>query len=170
VRTLPTALLVASGLLLSACGGEVIDTTKPSAAPAASSPAAAATVSPAANPDDFKATGAEQSTPSGLKYIDITPGSGATAATGQSAAVQYTGWLTSGTKFDSSRDRGQPFTFKIGAGEVIKGWDEGVVGMKVGGKRKLLIPYALAYGDAGRPPTIPPKADLVFMVELISVQ
>jgi FKBP-type peptidyl-prolyl cis-trans isomerase len=83
--------------------------------------------------------------------------------------MQYTGWLIDGKKFDSSRDRGQTFDFTIGKGEVIKGWDEGIPGMKPGGRRKLIIPYKLAYEEQGKPPTIPAKATLVFVVELISV-
>ena len=84
--------------------------------------------------------------------------------------VHYTGWLTDGTKFDSSRDRGQPFSFPIGAGQVIPGWDEGVAGMKVGGRRKLVIPANLGYGDMGAPPVIPPGATLVFDVELLDLK
>ena len=86
-------------------------------------------------------------------------GSGAEAHDGQVAVVHYTGWLTDGTKFDSSRDRGQPFSFPIGQGQVIPGWDEGVAGMKVGGRRKLVIPASLGYGDMGAPPVIPPGCD-----------
>ena len=107
-------------------------------------------------------------TESGLKYIDQKVGSGQTAKKGDTVEVHYTGWLKDGKKFDSSVDRGRPFSFKLGEGRVIKGWDEGVAGMKVGGKRKLIIPYQLAYGERGRP-GIPPKADLVFEVELLKV-
>ncbi len=109
--------------------------------------------------------------PSGLKYLDLETGTGAIAQPGQQAKVHYTGWLTSGAKFDSSVDRRDPFEFTLGAGQVIKGWDEGVAGMKVGGKRKLFIPYALAYGEQGTPGgPIPPKSDLNFEVELIKVE
>jgi FKBP-type peptidyl-prolyl cis-trans isomerase len=107
---------------------------------------------------------------SGLQYIDVTEGDGATAKAGDSVDVHYTGWLVDGTKFDSSVDRGQPFTFPLGAGAVIKGWDEGVAGMKVGGVRKLIAPPDLAYGASGRPPVIPPSATLIFEVELLRVK
>ena len=109
-------------------------------------------------------------TPSGLQYQDVAVGDGAEAAQGQVAVVHYTGWLTDGTKFDSSRDRGSPFSFPLGAGQVIAGWDEGVAGMKVGGRRKLLIPASLGYGEMGAPPVIPPGATLVFDVELLDVK
>jgi FKBP-type peptidyl-prolyl cis-trans isomerase len=108
-------------------------------------------------------------TPSGLKYVDVKTGTGAEARSGQVVEVHYTGWLVDGTKFDSSRDRGQPFRFKLGAGQVIKGWDEGVAGMKVGGKRKLTIPPELGYGRQGAGGVIPPGATLVFEVELLGV-
>lgn len=104
-----------------------------------------------------------------LKMEDTKVGTGAEAVTGKSVTVHYTGWLTDGTKFDSSKDHGQPFTFQLGAGQVIKGWDQGVVGMKVGGVRKLTIPASLAYGDRGAGGVIPPGATLVFEVELLGV-
>lgn len=103
-------------------------------------------------------------TASGLEYIDVKEGNGAAAAAGQTASVHYTGWLVSGTKFDSSLDRGQPFAFQLGAGQVIKGWDEGVVGMKPGGVRKLIIPSDLGYGPRGAGGVIPPNATLIFEV------
>lgn len=117
----------------------------------------------AVNDDDLNTT------PSGLRYQDLTEGDGAAARAGDSVSVHYTGWLTDGSKFDSSRDRGTPFTFQLGAGRVIAGWDEGVAGMKVGGSRKLVIPAQLGYGARGAPPVIPPNATLVFDVELLSV-
>jgi FKBP-type peptidyl-prolyl cis-trans isomerase len=108
-------------------------------------------------------------TKSGLKYQDELEGNGAEAKTGDRVSVHYTGWLKDGTKFDSSRDRNIPFEFELG-GRVIKGWNEGVVGMKVGGKRKLIIPSDLAYGDRGYPPSIPAKAELTFDVELLKIR
>jgi FKBP-type peptidyl-prolyl cis-trans isomerase len=104
-----------------------------------------------------------------LKIEELKVGTGATAVAGKSVSVHYTGWLTDGTKFDSSRDRGQPFTFPLGAGRVIKGWDQGVAGMQVGGERKLTIPPELGYGSRDRG-KIPPNSTLVFEVELLSVQ
>jgi FKBP-type peptidyl-prolyl cis-trans isomerase FkpA len=112
-------------------------------------------------------------TPSGLDYEDTLLGSGDLAEKGQRVAVHYTGWLfqdgVQGTKFDSSKDRGDPFVFSLGAGMVIKGWDEGVAGMRVGGARTLIIPAALGYGARGAGGVIPPNATLKFDVELLSV-
>jgi peptidylprolyl isomerase len=109
-------------------------------------------------------------TSSGLQYIDIQVGSGESPQAGQTMVVHYTGWLTDGTKFDSSLDRGEPFSFTLGAGQVIKGWDEGVATMKVDGKRRLIIPPELGYGERGSPPLIPADAELIFDVELIEIQ
>ena len=109
-------------------------------------------------------------TASGLQYQDLAVGDGIEAAAGNAVTVHYTGWLVDGSKFDSSVDSGQPFSFTLGAGEVITGWDEGVAGMRVGGKRKLVIPPGLGYGAAGYPPVIPRNATLVFDVELLEVQ
>jgi FKBP-type peptidyl-prolyl cis-trans isomerase FkpA len=113
---------------------------------------------------------AEVTAPSGLKYEDLKVGTGAEAKAGQAVSVHYTGWLTDGKKFDSSKDRGQPFQFALGAGQVIKGWDEGVQGMKIGGKRKLTIPPGLGYGSRGAGNVIPPNATLIFEVELLGVR
>ena len=114
---------------------------------------------------------AEVTTPTGLRYIELREGSGPNPRTGQSVTVHYVGTLHStGEKFDSSIDRGTPFTFTIGRGQVIKGWDEGVMSMKVGGKRQLIIPPDLAYGSKGAGNTIPPNSTLVFEVELLSVK
>jgi peptidylprolyl isomerase len=109
-------------------------------------------------------------TPTGLAYIDLVQGTGALAKPGDNVSVHYTGTFTDGRKFDSSVDRGKPFTFTLGVGQVIKGWDEGVVAMKVGGRRKLMIPSNLAYGPRGAGGVIPPNADLVFEVELLDVK
>jgi len=138
-----------------ATGGETATTsgTEPAPAPVAEA-------SPAG--------GQEVTMPNGLKYLDMVVGTGAVAETGKMVTVHYTGWLTDGTKFDSSVDRGQPYPFQLGRGAVIKGWDEGVKGMRVGGKRKLTIPPDLGYGAGGNGP-IPPNATLVFDVELLGV-
>ena len=113
-------------------------------------------------------------TPSGLKYIDVKAGTGASPKTGQTCVMHYTGWLydngKKGAKFDSSVDRGQPFEFPIGTGRVIKGWDEGVASMKVGGKRTLIIPPELGYGARGAGGVIPPNATLMFDVELLAIK
>jgi len=112
----------------------------------------------------------ERMTDSGLKIEELTEGEGEVAAAGQEVAVHYTGWLTDGSKFDSSLDRNEPFRFGLGRGMVIRGWDEGVTGMKVGGKRKLTIPPHLGYGPQGAGGVIPPNATLVFEVELLAVR
>jgi FKBP-type peptidyl-prolyl cis-trans isomerase len=109
-------------------------------------------------------------TASGLLIEDLVVGTGDTASAGQKVSVHYTGWLTDGKKFDSSKDRNEAFSFSLGRGQVIRGWDEGVAGMKVGGKRKLTIPAALGYGSRGAGGVIPPNATLVFEVELLKTQ
>lgn len=109
-------------------------------------------------------------TKSGLKYEEIAVGKGEMPKKGQRVNVHYTGWLKNGTKFDSSVDRGQPFQFIIGIGQVIKGWDEGVATMKVGGKRKLIIPPQLGYGERGAGNVIPPNSELLFDVELLGIE
>jgi len=148
VLTLFAVLGVASG-----CGNSNKSNT--SSAPSTSSP--------------MKVNGQPTTTSSGLQYWDIVVGTGATAAPGSTVKVHYTGFLTTGEKFDSSRDRGEPFSFPLGAGQVIKGWDEGVAGMKVGGQRQLRIPPQLGYGAAGAGGAIPPNATLIFDVELLEV-
>lgn len=122
----------------------------------------------AAKLEEFKKNA--QTTPSGLMYISDNLGSGAAPAPGDTVLVHYDGYLLDGSKFDSSRDRGQPLPFTLGVGQVIRGWDEGIALLKVGGKAKLIIPYGLGYGEQGYPPVIPPRATLVFDVELVDVK
>jgi FKBP-type peptidyl-prolyl cis-trans isomerase len=135
--------------------------------------APAACSKPVAEPDEnqFKpaAPPPPDPGPATLQVIDDVVGKGKAAAEGDMVRVHYTGTLMDGKKFDSSRDHGTPFDFKLGGGSVIKGWDQGVVGMKVGGKRRLVIPEALGYGEAGSPPSIPPKAGLKFDIELLAL-
>ena len=155
--SLGTALLLGIGLmlLLAACGdGE--EEASPTPTQVEGGPPAV--------------SGEPTVTTTGLQIIDIEVGTGDAAQSGQTVEVHYTGWLADGTKFDSSLDRGQPFSFVLGAGRVIAGWDEGVAGMKVGGERRLIIPPALAYGESGRPPVIPPNAELTFDVELLAIK
>jgi len=131
-------------------------------------PKTAAAVDPPASASASDSYGNLTAIPKVVKE-DLVVGTGVEAKTGSAVKVDYTGTLVDGTKFDSSKDRGQPFSFVIGSGQVIKGWEQGVVGMKVGGRRKLTIPSELGYGREGRPPTIPPNATLVFDIELLFV-
>jgi len=171
---------VSALLLLSGCGVDDSSTTAQNTtstdtgAPAVGSSTTATATGNCANvqprTDDFhQAVTLSTTTADGLKYGDITVGTGATAAKGQHITMQYTGWLQDGTSFDSSRKAGaQPFPFNLGNSEVIKGWDEGIPGMKLGGVRRLLIPPALGYGAQGSGP-IPPNATLAFDVQLICI-
>ena len=159
------AVLIAVGV---ACSGSESTATPRPAATATPTPAATATPSPTAEVEAGSLS--VITTPSGLQYKDLTVGTGETAKAGDTAVVHYTGWLEDGTKFDSSLDRGVPFEFVIGQGRVIKGWDEGVASMNVGGKRELTIPSDLAYGDQGIGDVIPPGATLIFEVELIEIR
>ena len=131
---------------------------------------AAFAATPAPGAPHTAKVGQKMTTPSGLEYIDETIGTGAQPKPGQTVTVHYVGTLTDGKKFDSSRDRNEPFEFEIGEGHVIKGWDEGVMSMHVGGRRKLIIPPQLGYGAAGAGGVIPPNATLVFDVELLGVK
>jgi FKBP-type peptidyl-prolyl cis-trans isomerase len=141
---------------------------------------ALATGSPAQTPQATPAAAAEDtprktdatpiSNPSGLQYIDFKVGDGATPQKGEIAIVHYTGWLADGKKIDSSRNHGKPFGFKVGMGQVIKGWDEGVASMRVGGIRRLLIPPQLGYGEQGVGKVIPPNAQLTFDIELLRIK
>ena len=164
MKRLTNAAAIGLALVLVGCNQQKVSTTTASsstAAPSTSSSAPSATTTPG--------SAQEITTRSGLKMTDLKVGEGAVAENGSNVSVQYTGWLTDGTQFDSSVGRG-PFTFRIGAGQVIPGWDEGVKGMRVGGKRKLTIPPDLGYGASGAGGVIPPNATLTFEVELLDAK
>lgn len=164
----PIRALAAVVAMLAIAGCQESKTTSDSASTTATTTTPA--TPPAAAPGATAGTEQEVTMPNGLKYQDLKVGDGTIAESGASVSVHYTGWLTDGTKFDSSVDRGTPFSFRLGAGQVIRGWDEGVKGMRVGGKRKLTIPPDLGYGAEGAGGVIPPNATLVFDVELLGVQ
>lgn len=161
-------ILVITVITLAACARPAADTTSTATAPATESVAAEAPKGP--QMDTFSIPDNMQTTSSGLKYSVDQQGTGAQAFIGQTVSVHYSGWLMDGTPFDSSRDRGTPLEFPLGAGRVIRGWDEGVAGMKVGEKRTLVIPSSLGYGARGMGGVIPPDATLVFQIELIGVE
>lgn len=168
--SLPIFLVLLSTLMLTGC----IATT-PNETPSQQTETSTTTPSPLAtsttsDSQTNRSKGTTMPNATTLQVKDIKVGTGATAKAGNQVTVHYVGTLTDGKKFDSSRDRNQPFTFTLGAGQVIKGWDQGVAGMKVGGVRQLTIPPELGYGDQGAGGVIPPKATLVFEVELLKVQ
>jgi FKBP-type peptidyl-prolyl cis-trans isomerase FkpA len=161
-----SAVLTLASALAVGCAGEgdgARDTEEATTPPAATEEAS---MSAMGGPPPI--TGDTVTTESGLQYIIFQAGEGAAAQAGQQVLVHYTGWLTDGSKFDSSVDRGEPYAFPLGAGYVIRGWDEGVAGMLVGEQRRLIIPHELAYGESGRG-SIPPRATLIFDVELMGI-
>ncbi|MDO8614028.1 MAG: FKBP-type peptidyl-prolyl cis-trans isomerase [Dehalococcoidia bacterium] len=160
-----TAVLIAAALVLAVFGGDG-DGGGPSVL---ASPTAQATPT-AADAGPPPVAGEPTVTATGLKFIDTTVGTGPMPQPGQIVSVHYTGWLSDGTKFESSLDTGTPIEFQFGTGGVIPGWDEGLSTMQAGGKRRLIIPPDLAYGEAGSPPAIPPNAELTFDVELLAIK
>ena len=167
-RILALGILAAALVLVVACGNDEDEEVTPAVTPVPAVTPASTTAPDAGGPPPVSAQ--PTVTASGLQIIEVEVGTGDEAQQGQTVSVHYTGWLADGTKFDSSLDRGQPLPFVLGVGEMIPGFDEGVAGMKVGGTRRLILPPDLAYGPQGRPPVIPPNAELTFDIQLVSVQ
>jgi hypothetical protein len=167
-RILALGILAVALVLVAACGNDEDEEVTPAVTPVPAVTPASTTAPDAGGPPPVSAQ--PTVTASGLQIIEVEVGTGEEAQQGQTVSVHYTGWLADGTKFDSSLDRGQPLPFVLGVGEMIPGFDEGVAGMKVGGTRRLILPPDLAYGAEGRPPVIPPNAELTFDVQLVSVQ
>ena len=165
-RLAAAAIVVAFAVSVTGCGPAV---DSPQATAPSGASASQGSQPGSANGATATAPGSNAQEATVLEIVDEVVGTGAEAKKGDSVTVDYTGWLTDGTKFDSSKDRNQPFAFNLGAGQVIAGWDQGVAGMKVGGKRKLTIPSELGYGARGAGGVIPPNATLVFEVELLKV-
>jgi len=163
MKLISILILTFSSLLLSSC-------TKCSSEKASDTGSNASENSQPASGDEISENKSEQKNSNELQIDDVVIGNGATAESGKKVTVHYTGTLVDGKKFDSSKDRNRPFTFDLGAGKVIKGWDEGVVGMKVGGTRKLIIPASMGYKERGVPGVIPPNSVLLFEVELLGVE
>ncbi|MFO7587029.1 MAG: FKBP-type peptidyl-prolyl cis-trans isomerase [Gemmatimonadota bacterium] len=168
-RRVRAALLLAAGFALAGCGGGGESGAGAGGAEAAAS-GAEATPQPEFAPELEIDLSAMRRTPTGLYIRDLDPGTGLAARSGNILFVHYTGWLPTGEEFDSSRGRGEPFSFQLGRGQVIRGWEEGVTGLPIGGKRLLVVPPALAYGARGIPGVIPPNAWLVFEVELLDIK
>lgn len=168
------ALLLVAGLELAGCGGGGDASETPDPADASPGTEAAAPQGAARQPEFAPELGIDLSqmrqTPSGLYMKEIDPGTGLAARSGNILFVHYTGWLPTGEEFDTSRDDGEPFSFQLGRGQVIRGWEEGVTGLPIGGQRLLVVPPALAYGSRGIPGVIPPNAWLVFEVELVDIK
>jgi FKBP-type peptidyl-prolyl cis-trans isomerase FkpA len=170
MKHLSRSVAVVAVLALASCQQSQTASTSGGTTSSSGTSAAAEPTGSAPSTTAESAPGAATTTSSGLKIEDLVVGTGAVAEKGKMVGVHYTGWLTDHTKFDSSLDRGEPFTFPLGQGQVIRGWDEGVAGMKVGGKRRLTIPPDLGYGARGAGGVIPPNATLIFEVELLSVK
>lgn len=167
-RLLVVGVVLTAAISLSGCGGTAGSKSQ-SSAPSGAESSAQVPVPDPSQGTTATGPGSDATEVTELKMVDEVIGTGAEAKKGDRVTVHYTGWLTDGTKFDSSKDRNEPFAFALGAGEVIAGWDQGVAGMKVGGKRKLTIPSELGYGARGAGGVIPPNATLMFDVELLKV-